>query len=59
MKTVGIEDYTYGHWKHKLMAYLAKCIKNIIGDNLYLTITFESLKDFRQKYYKTNNLSEN
>jgi hypothetical protein len=24
IKTVGIETCTYGHWKHKLLAYLFK-----------------------------------
>ena len=56
IKTVGIEHYTYGHWKHKLLAYLSHFLPPLLGDRLYMKLAFFNVKQLRQNYYRNNNL---
>ena len=58
IKTVGIEYYTYGHWKHKLLAYLSHLLPPLIGDRLYIKLAFFSVSKMRQNYYQNNNLTD-
>ena len=52
IKTVGIETNTYGHWKHKLIAYLSEVIVSIIGKRRLMKITLSQLQNMRNDFYK-------
>ena len=56
IKTVGIEHYTYGHWKHKLLAYLTGLLPTIVGDRLNMKLALSYLKKLRQNYYQNYRL---
>ncbi|XP_054159866.1 uncharacterized protein LOC128958076 [Oppia nitens] len=56
IKTVGIENYTYGHWKHKLLAFLANLGISFIGRQNFSKMAFISTLNMRQIYYRNNNL---
>ncbi|CAG2171424.1 unnamed protein product, partial [Oppiella nova] len=58
IQTVGVEHYTYGHWKHKLLAYLADWVLYVIGRRLYMKVAMNGTQPMRRKYYTQNNMSD-
>ncbi len=56
IKTVGIETFTYGHWKHKLLAYVTSTIASILSRQTLLRLTLSQLKPVRNEFYKRNKL---
>lgn len=56
IRTVGIESYTYGHWKHKLVAYLTDLLMSTIGVSMFMKLSFMYFNMSRIRYYKNNNL---
>jgi hypothetical protein len=58
IKTVGIETCTYGHWKHKLLAYLFKTVTSLMGRRFYMKISLIQLNKFRKQFYLQNNLND-
>ena len=53
IKTVGIESYTFGHWKHKLLAYVMNIMSSITGRRLLTSLMMKSLKQSRDQFYQT------
>ncbi len=58
IKTVGIEVTTYGHWKHKLMAYLFKILASLMSQRLYLKLSLIPIKKYRNRFYRQNYLND-
>ncbi|CAG2113339.1 unnamed protein product, partial [Medioppia subpectinata] len=58
IRTVGIEHYTNGHWKHKLFAYFTHWGITILGQRLYMKVAMKASLDMRQQYYTLNNLND-
>ena len=58
IKTVGIESYTYGHWRHRLMACLAGITSSLLGRRLSMRLALNSMKPYRDEYYKKHNLTD-
>ena len=58
IKTVGIEDCTPGHWKHRIIAVFERFGEFVIGERLVAKIIFIALSRFRQKFYKYNNITD-
>ncbi len=56
IKTVGIETLTYGHWKHKLLAYFTNITATALGPRIYMKLVFNILKIIRNDNYKKLNL---
>lgn len=53
LKTVGLEDRTYGYWTHKLQGFVQDhVIAGIAGAKTMSNIAFNSLKGIRAAYYK-------
>jgi len=56
LKTVGIETSTYGHWKHKLLAYITGTVASTLGNRKSMKLDLIHMKQFRDDYYRKNNL---
>jgi hypothetical protein len=59
IKTVGIETFTYGHWRHKLLAYITGSVASIMNQRTLMRSTLSRLKPVRDEYYRRNNLTDN
>ena len=58
IKTVGIEHYTSGHWKHKLLGYLSRLAKCFFTRRFFMRSALSSISTMRQKYYQKHNLAD-
>ncbi len=58
IKTVGIEMCTYGHWKHKLFAYVFEMMASHMGQRLFMKFGLISLQKYRDEFYQQNNLND-
>lgn len=57
MKTVKLENRTYGFWTHKAQAFvLDSLVYPLLGADFISGITFNSLKSVRARAYKKHNL---
>ncbi len=56
IKTVGIETFTYGHWRHKLLAYITSTMASILSRRTLSRSALSQLKPVRNEFYKRNNL---
>jgi hypothetical protein len=52
IKTVGIETCTYGHWKHRLLAYLFKIMASLMGQRLYMKFGLTQLQKLWKEFYR-------
>ena len=53
LRTVGIEERTYGYWSHKLQGFVQdRVIAGIFGSKAMTTLAFNSLKGIRAAYYR-------
>jgi 17beta-estradiol 17-dehydrogenase / very-long-chain 3-oxoacyl-CoA reductase len=59
LRTLGIEDRTYGYWPHKLQGFVQDClIGTVLGPDYNVKLAFDSLKDVRRRYYKKEGIKE-
>lgn len=57
LKTVGLEDRTYGYWSHKLMGFVQDSIVSpLMGPGANARLGFNVLKNDRFRYYKKNGI---
>ncbi len=59
IKTVGIETFTCGHWRHKLMGYMTGLMTFIMNRRTLSRLVLRLLKPIRDEYYRRNNLTDN
>jgi hypothetical protein len=59
IKTVGMETFTYGHWRHKLMGYITGLMTFIMNRRTLSRLVLRLLKPIRDEYYRRNNLTHN
>lgn len=53
LRTVGVEDRTYGYWTHKLQGFVQdRIIAGIFGDKAMTKLAFDSLQKIRAAYYR-------
>ncbi|KPM09453.1 hypothetical protein QR98_0079890 [Sarcoptes scabiei] len=53
LKTVGIENRTYGYWTHKLLGFVTdRIIINFLSQDFSSKLAYDSLKNVRRRYYK-------
>ena len=58
IKTVGIESRTYGCLSHKMLGLMQDIVATILGSNTVSYYFFRSLKTYRDRYYRRNNLKD-
>jgi hypothetical protein len=59
IKTVGMETFTYGHWRHKLMGYITGLMTFIMNRRTLSRLVLRLLKPIRDEYHRRNNLTDN
>lgn len=53
LRTVGVEERTYGYWSHKLQGFVQdRLIAGILGPKAMTSLAFSSLKGIRAAYYR-------
>lgn len=53
LRTVGVEERTYGYWSHKLQGFVQdRLIAGILGPKTMTSLAFSSLKGIRAAYYR-------
>lgn len=53
LRSVGLEDRTYGYWSHKVQGFVQdRIISGIFGEKYNTTLALSSLKGIRSAYYR-------
>jgi len=52
LKTVGVEDQTFGYPMHKLQGYVQEIAAEYLPEKLNLSINHRMMNDIRRRYYK-------
>lgn len=52
LKTVGVEDQTFGYPVHKLQGYLQEVMAEYLPEKVNLAINHRMMNDIRKRYYK-------
>ncbi len=58
IKTVGIETFTNGHWKHKLLGYLYSTLVSLMGHRFYMKFSLIQLEKLREEFHRKNNSND-
>ena len=59
MKTVGLEDRTYGYPSHKALGFVFDCIiNNLLGPVIISKVVMNNLKGLRKAVYRKMNLKD-